>query len=296
MTIPHSLISASSRFWSRNVLLFPATESDVWSFGVLLWEIFSYGVQPYYGYSNQQVIEMIRNLQLLACPAECPLNIYNLMLQCWNEIPSKRPTFSQLHQRLRNWKAVYSNTMASSLQTASTHSSSLITMNHNLSTSGQYSKTLQHNNTYNHHQHYNSFHLPPPPPLSNNQHYPPTPTHTTYSYSSNTNTLPSSLDHQNTNFNNMNHTHIQQHFNGSSIYGVPFTYDSKMRQASVTWTARGRKSVFFLQWNPLRKHWSSGTILDAKLQAQDKSLPKVSLFYLFKLNVFLKIKLSMFAL
>ena len=48
------------------------TESDVWSFGVLLWEIYSYGLQPYYGYSNQEVIEMVRSRQLLPCPEDCP--------------------------------------------------------------------------------------------------------------------------------------------------------------------------------------------------------------------------------
>ncbi|XP_074593104.1 tyrosine-protein kinase transmembrane receptor Ror-like isoform X2 [Brevipalpus obovatus] len=230
------------------------TESDVWSMGVLLWEIFSYGAQPYYSYSNQEVIDMIRNLQLLPCPTECPHNIYNLMLQCWNEIPSKRPTFSQLHQRLRNWKAVYSNTMASSLANASSSHSSSLTMNPHLSSTNhlqqaQYSsKTLSHPN--HHHSHYNTYHqqpqqsqnsqsqiqFPMPPQYHHHTTHHHTPTHTSYtntqpSYSSGT--IPSTMGPHN--FNNMNHTHIQQHFDGSSIYGVPFTYDSgKIRQTQVT--------------------------------------------------------------
>ncbi len=48
------------------------TDSDIWSFGVVLWEIFSYGLQPYYGFSNQEVMEMVRKRQLLPCPEDCP--------------------------------------------------------------------------------------------------------------------------------------------------------------------------------------------------------------------------------
>lgn len=48
------------------------TDSDIWSYGVVLWEIFSYGLQPYYGFSNQEVMEMVRKRQLLPCPEDCP--------------------------------------------------------------------------------------------------------------------------------------------------------------------------------------------------------------------------------
>ncbi|XP_064607266.1 inactive tyrosine-protein kinase transmembrane receptor ROR1-like isoform X2 [Liolophura sinensis] len=80
------------------------TESDVWSFGVLLWEIFSYGVQPYFGYSNQEVIEMVKNRQILPCPEDCPGRVYALMVDCWHEIPTRRPTFTEVHNKLRTWK------------------------------------------------------------------------------------------------------------------------------------------------------------------------------------------------
>jgi hypothetical protein len=83
------------------------TESDVWSFGVVLWEIFSYGLQPYYGYTNTDVIDMIRSRQLLPCPEDCPPHIYSLMIECWHEIPTKRPSFHELHTRLRSWQAVH---------------------------------------------------------------------------------------------------------------------------------------------------------------------------------------------
>lgn len=50
--------------------------SDVWSFGVTLWEIYSYGKQPYEGYANHEVINMISTRNLLECPQNCPTNIY----------------------------------------------------------------------------------------------------------------------------------------------------------------------------------------------------------------------------
>ncbi|NWJ10661.1 ROR2 kinase, partial [Crypturellus undulatus] len=78
-------------------------DSDIWSYGVVLWEVFSYGLQPYCGYSNQDVIEMIRNQQVLPCPDECPTLIYTLMLECWNEFPNRRPRFKDIYNRLRTW-------------------------------------------------------------------------------------------------------------------------------------------------------------------------------------------------
>merc|ERR1719170_82252 len=80
------------------------TESDVWAFGVVLWEIYSFGLQPYYGYSNSEVIEMIRSRQLLPCPEDCPSRMYAFMVECWHEIPNRRPPFPEIHNRLRHWE------------------------------------------------------------------------------------------------------------------------------------------------------------------------------------------------
>ncbi len=104
------------------------TESDVWSYGVLLWEIYSYGLQPYYGYSNQEVIEMIRTRQLLPCPEDCPSRMYAFMVECWHEVPTRRPSFSEIHARLRHWEGVaasagYQST-SHSMCNASQHSGS----------------------------------------------------------------------------------------------------------------------------------------------------------------------------
>lgn len=79
------------------------TESDVWSFGVVLWEIYSYGLQPYYGYSNQEVIDMIRSRQLLPCPEDCPSGLYSLMTECWHEVPNRRPHFPDINSSLLSW-------------------------------------------------------------------------------------------------------------------------------------------------------------------------------------------------
>ena len=101
-------------------------ESDVWSFGVVLWEIYSYGLQPYYGYSNQEVIEMIRSRQLLPCPEDCPSRMYAFMVECWHEVPGRRPTFAEIHNRLRHWEgfstagAGLTSTAAASYQPSTT--------------------------------------------------------------------------------------------------------------------------------------------------------------------------------
>eukprot|EP00106_Octopus_bimaculoides_P002550 XP_014769992.1 PREDICTED: inactive tyrosine-protein kinase transmembrane receptor ROR1-like isoform X1 [Octopus bimaculoides] len=102
------------------------TESDVWSFGVVLWEIFSYGLQPYYGYSNQEVIDMIRSRQILRCPENCNAHIYALKVECWHELPSRRPSFREINARLRAIKmeAMNQNPHWSISQSQSAHSSS----------------------------------------------------------------------------------------------------------------------------------------------------------------------------
>ncbi|XP_035268564.1 inactive tyrosine-protein kinase transmembrane receptor ROR1 isoform X1 [Anguilla anguilla] len=86
------------------------TDSDIWAYGVVLWEIFSFGLQPYYGFSNQEVIEMVRKRQLLPCPEDCPPRMYGLMTECWQEGPARRPRFKDIHTRLRTWEGLSSHT------------------------------------------------------------------------------------------------------------------------------------------------------------------------------------------
>jgi serine/threonine protein kinase len=68
-------------------------KSDVWSFGIVLWELFSYGRIPYPGMSNSMTVEKVLNGYRLPCPENCPIEIYNLMEQCWSEEPFDRPSF-----------------------------------------------------------------------------------------------------------------------------------------------------------------------------------------------------------
>lgn len=77
-----------------------SSESDVWSFGILLWEAFSLGAVPYTAMSNQQTREAIEQGIRLPAPEMCPDDIYKLMLRCWEYEPRKRPNFGTVHQEL----------------------------------------------------------------------------------------------------------------------------------------------------------------------------------------------------
>ncbi|XP_022097090.1 focal adhesion kinase 1-like isoform X6 [Acanthaster planci] len=74
--------------------------SDVWMFGVCMWEILMYGVKPFQGVKNNDVIGRIENGERLPMPAGCPPTLYSVMTLCWSYEPSKRPTFQDLKLRL----------------------------------------------------------------------------------------------------------------------------------------------------------------------------------------------------
>ncbi|KAF3817882.1 hypothetical protein GH733_013731 [Mirounga leonina] len=107
------------------------TESDVWSLGVVLWEIFTYGKQPWYQLSNNegspllartfvllvlffflsdsvfdlcpvQVIECITQGRVLQRPRTCPQEVYELMLGCWQREPHMRKNIKGIHTLLQN--------------------------------------------------------------------------------------------------------------------------------------------------------------------------------------------------
>nr|XP_039258609.1 angiopoietin-1 receptor-like isoform X1 [Styela clava] len=77
------------------------TKSDVWSFGVLLWEIVSLGGTPYYGMSCAELYEKLPQGYRMEQPLNCDSEVYKLMSQCWKNRPYDRPSFSQLCVALR---------------------------------------------------------------------------------------------------------------------------------------------------------------------------------------------------
>ncbi|XP_077349530.1 focal adhesion kinase 1 isoform X17 [Lithobates pipiens] len=74
--------------------------SDVWMFGVCMWEILMYGVKPFQGVKNNDVIGRIENGERLPMPTNCPPTLYSLMTKCWAYDPSRRPRFTELKAQL----------------------------------------------------------------------------------------------------------------------------------------------------------------------------------------------------
>jgi c-src tyrosine kinase len=81
-----------------------SNKSDVWSFGVLLWEIYSYGEFPYPGKRNQEAVLYVSQGGRMAPPEGCPSAMQGIMKACWAENPQRRPTFSELVKILKTLK------------------------------------------------------------------------------------------------------------------------------------------------------------------------------------------------
>lgn len=75
-------------------------KSDVWSYGVLMWEVYTYAHQPFGGVSNYEVIDWIKDGRVLECPDLCPASVYDIMKSCWTKIPQCRPTMASILKRI----------------------------------------------------------------------------------------------------------------------------------------------------------------------------------------------------
>ncbi|XP_073338024.1 fibroblast growth factor receptor 2 isoform X4 [Pagrus major] len=75
-------------------------QSDVWSFGVLMWEIFTLGGSPYPGIPVEELFKLLKEGHRMDKPGNCTNELYMMMKDCWHAISSQRPTFKQLVEDL----------------------------------------------------------------------------------------------------------------------------------------------------------------------------------------------------
>ncbi|XP_078275489.1 tyrosine-protein kinase Srms-like [Rhinoraja longicauda] len=82
-------------------------KSDVWSFGILLYEIMTSGGDPYEGMTNQEVVDKISQGYRMPCPEACSTDMYGVMVRCWNASEEHRPSFSVLKEELYSLYSQY---------------------------------------------------------------------------------------------------------------------------------------------------------------------------------------------
>ena len=78
-------------------------KSVVWSFGILLYELITYGRFPYPGMNNRQVVEALQTGYRMPCPMGCPEQLYEIMRECWKDDFASRPAFETLQWRLEEF-------------------------------------------------------------------------------------------------------------------------------------------------------------------------------------------------
>uniref|UniRef100_A0A7N6F6C7 Tyrosine-protein kinase n=1 Tax=Anabas testudineus TaxID=64144 RepID=A0A7N6F6C7_ANATE len=86
-----------------------SSKSDVWSFGVTMWEAFSYGGKPYKKMKGPDVIRFIADEKRMECPPACPERMYTLMKECWTYSHEDRPDFKKVEESMRSYHYSLSN-------------------------------------------------------------------------------------------------------------------------------------------------------------------------------------------
>lgn len=79
-----------------------SSKSDVWAFGVLLWEIATYGKSPYPGVELANVYHLLDSGYRMERPDGCPINVYELIRKCWQWDAAARPSFAEIYKELEN--------------------------------------------------------------------------------------------------------------------------------------------------------------------------------------------------
>ena len=79
-----------------------SSQSDVWSFGIVIWELFSLGKVPYPGFDFKQIVAELQNGYRMDKPEFATNEIGKLMADCWKTDPNERPTFHQLQEAFSN--------------------------------------------------------------------------------------------------------------------------------------------------------------------------------------------------
>ncbi|XP_040273714.1 tyrosine-protein kinase ZAP-70 isoform X1 [Bufo bufo] len=93
-----------------------SSRSDVWSYGVTMWEAFSYGQKPYKKLKGTEVLSFIERNERLLCPTNCSTEMYQLMLDCWTIKMEDRPDFENVESRMR----IYYYSVANKAEEAAT--------------------------------------------------------------------------------------------------------------------------------------------------------------------------------
>uniref|UniRef100_A0A8C5UUN3 Tyrosine-protein kinase receptor n=1 Tax=Microcebus murinus TaxID=30608 RepID=A0A8C5UUN3_MICMU len=96
------------------------TQSDVWSFGILIWEILTLGHQPYPAHSNLDVLNYVQTGGRLEPPRNCPDDLWNLMIHCWAQEPDQRPTFHKIQDQLQLFRNFSLNSVSQCRDEANT--------------------------------------------------------------------------------------------------------------------------------------------------------------------------------